>query len=122
YLMLVQMWSGFAWSGVTLCTGNFIYDAVTPQKRVRFIAYFNVINGIALFLGSSLGGSLASRMPPLFGYRLLGLFAISCFCRLSVYLWFLRSFRYVRPEHEYSIHELFVRVVCICCLVSSPQD
>src|SRR5207245_5785524 len=50
YLMLVQMWSGFAWSGVTLCTGNFIYVAVTPQKRVRCIAYFNVINGIALFL------------------------------------------------------------------------
>ena len=33
YLMLVQMLSGFVWSGVTLSAGNFIYDAVTPQKR-----------------------------------------------------------------------------------------
>jgi MFS family permease len=122
YLMLVQMWSGFAWSGVTLCTGNFIYDAVTPQKRVRCIAYFNVINGIALFLGSSLGGFMASRMPLLFGYRLLGLFAISCFCRLSVYLLLARSFREVRPAHEVSIQELFFSVVGIRPLVGPPQD
>jgi MFS family permease len=77
YLMLVQIWGGFAWSGVTLSAANFIYDAVTPQKRVRCIAYFNVINGLALFLGSSLGGFLASRLPPLFGYSLLSLFALS---------------------------------------------
>jgi len=122
YLMLVQMWAGFAWSGVTLCTGNFIYDAVTPQKRIRCIAYFNVINGVALFLGSSLGGFLGSRIPPLFGYRLLGLFALSCFCRLSVYLLLSRSFREVRPTHEVSIQELFFIVVGVRPLVGPPQD
>jgi len=122
YLMLVQMWAGFAWSGVTLCTGNFIYDAVTPQKRIRCIAYFNVINGVAIFLGSSLGGFLGSRIPPLFGYRLLGLFAFSCFCRLSVYLLLSRSFREVRPTHEVSIQELFFSVVGVRPLVGPPQD
>jgi len=122
YLMLVQMWAGFAWSGVTLCTGNFIYDAVTPQKRIRCIAYFNVINGVALFLGSSLGGFLGSRIPPLFGYRLLGLFALSCFCRLSVYLLLSRSFREVRPTQEVSIQELFFSVVGVRPLVGPPQD
>ena len=122
YLMLVQMWAGFAWSGVTLCTGNFIYDAVTPQKRIRCIAYFNVINGVALFLGSSLGGFLGSRIPPLLGYRLLGLFALSCFCRLSVYLLLSRSFREVRPTHEVSIQELFFSVVGVRPLVGPPQD
>ena len=71
YLMLVQMFAGFAWSGLTLSSGNFIYDAVTPQKRVRCIAYFNVINGVALFLGSSVGGYLASRLPPVLGTRCL---------------------------------------------------
>jgi MFS family permease len=122
YLMLVQMWGGFAWSGVTLCTGNFIYDAVTPQKRIRCIAYFNVINGVAIFLGSSLGGFLGSRIPPLFGYRLLGLFALSCFCRLSVCLLLSRSFREVRPTHEVSIQELFFSVVGVRPLVGPPQD
>ena len=122
YLMVVQMVSGFAWSGVTLSAGNFIYDAVTPQKRVRCIAYFNVINGVALFFGSSLGGYLASRLPPLFGYPLLGLFALSCFCRMSFYLLLSRTFREVRVAHEVSIHELFFSVVGIRPLVGPTRD
>jgi len=122
YLMAVQMFAGFSWSGVTLSAANFIYDAVTPQKRVRCIAYFNVINGVALFLGSSLGGFLASRVPPLFGYRLLGLFALSCFCRVGFYLLLSRSFREVRAAHEVSIQELFFSVVGIRPLVGPTRD
>jgi MFS family permease len=122
YLMLVQMWAGFAWSGVSLSTANFIYDAVTPQKRVRCIAYFNVINGVALCLGSSLGGFLASRLPPLFGYSLLSLFALSCFGRLFFYLLLSRSFREVRARHEVSIQELFFSVVGIRPLLDPPED
>jgi MFS family permease len=120
--MLVQIFAGFSWSGVTLSSGNFIYDAVTPQKRVRCIAYFNVINGLALFLGSSLGGYFASRLPPLFGYRLLALFALSCFCRMSLYLLLSRSFREVRTAHEASVQELFFSVVGIRPLVGPARD
>jgi MFS family permease len=122
YLMLVNLFAGFSWSGVSLSAGNFIYDAVTPQKRVRCIAYFNVINGLALFLGSSLGGFLASRLPPLFGHRLLGLFALSCSCRLFFYLLLSRSFREVRAAHEVSIPELFFSVVGIRPLVGQARD
>jgi MFS family permease len=122
YLMLVNLFAGFSWSGVSLSAGNFIYDAVTPQKRVRCIAYFNVINGLALFLGSSLGGFLASRLPPLFGHRLLGLFALSCSCRLFFYLLLSRSFREVRAAHEVSIQELFFSVVGIRPLVGQARD
>jgi MFS family permease len=122
YLMLVNLFAGFSWSGVTLSAGNFIYDAVTPQKRVRCIAYFNVINGLALFLGSSLGGFFASRLPPLFGHRLLGLFALSCSCRLFFYLLLSRSFREVRAAHEVSIQELFFSVVGIRPLVGPARD
>jgi MFS family permease len=122
YLMLVQLWGGFAWSGVTLSAANFIYDAVTPQKRVRCIAYFNVVNGVALFIGSSLGGFLASRLPPLFGYSLLSLFALSCGCRVLFYLLLSRSFREVRPAREVTIHELFFSVVGIRPLVGRARD
>ncbi|HXV84944.1 MAG TPA: MFS transporter [Candidatus Binatia bacterium] len=122
YLMLIQLLGGFAWSGVALSAGNFIYDAVTPQKRVRCIAYFNVINGVALFLGSFLGGFLASRLPPLFGYSLLSLFAVSCACRVFFYLLLSRSFREVRPAHEVSIHQLFFSVVGIRPLVGRVSD
>ena len=122
YLMLVQMWAGFAWSGVTLATGNFIYDAVTPQKRVRCIAYFNVINGVAIFFGSSLGGFLASRMPHLFGYRLLALFVLSCLCRLAFYAALSRSFREVRRARAVSLRGLFFSVVGIRPLVGPSPD
>jgi MFS family permease len=120
--MLVQIFGGFSWSGVTLSAANFIYDAVTPQKRVRCIAYFNVINGMALFIGSSLGGYFASRLPPLFGYRLLALFAISCLFRVALYLLLSRSFREVRAAHEVSIHGLFFSVVGIRPLVGPARD
>lgn len=122
YLMLIQIWGGFSWSGVTLSATNFIYDAVTPQKRVRCIAYFNVINGVAIVLGSSLGGFLASRLPPLFGYRLLTLFALSCFCRVSFYILLSRSFREVRAAREVSVQELFFSVVGVYPLAGPVRD
>lgn len=122
YLMLVQLFAGFSWSGVTLSAGNFIYDAVTPQKRVRCIAYFNIINGVALFCGSLLGGFLASRLPPLFGYPLLALFALSCFCRLFFCLLLSRSFREVRTAHEVSIQQLFFSIVGIRPLLGPARN
>jgi MFS family permease len=122
YLMGVQIFGGFSWSGVTLSAGNFIYDAVTPQKRVRCIAYYNVFNGSALFAGSFVGGYLASRVPELFGYRLLTLFTISCFCRIIVHLLLSRLFREVRTAHEVSIQKLFFSVVGIRPLVGRAQD
>jgi MFS family permease len=122
YLLLVQMFGGFAWSGVTLSAGNFIYDAVTPQKRVRCIAYFNVFNGVGLFCASLLGGFLASRLPPLLGYRLLALFVLSCVLRLTFYLLLSRRFREVRAAREVSIHELFFSVVGIRPLLGPARD
>jgi len=114
--------AGFAWGGVTLCAGNFIYDAVTPQKRVRCIGYFNVINGTAIFLGASLGGFLASRLPPLQGYSLLSLFALSSAFRLFFYLIMFRSFREVRSSREVSLQELFFSVVGIRPLIDVSPD
>ena len=122
YVMLVQIWGGFAWSGVTLSAANFIYDAVTPQKRVRCIAYFNVINGAALFLGSALGGFLGSQLPPLLGYPLLSLFVVSCFCRLAFCLLLSRSFREVRPTKKASTRELLFSVVGIRPLIGRSQE
>ena len=35
----------FLWGGLTLCSTNFVYDAVTPPKRHTCLAYFNVGQG-----------------------------------------------------------------------------
>ena len=122
YLMAVQLWGGFSWGGLTLSTGNFIYDAVTPQKRSRCIAYFNVVNGVAIFLGSALGGLMASRLPPLYGKPLLTLFLLSGICRLLAYALFARRFQEVRAAPEVSIREFFFSVVGIRPLVGPRHD
>lgn len=122
YLTLLQMLGGFAWSGVTLSATNFIYDAVTPQKRIRCIGYFNVINGTALFFGAALGGFFASRLPPLLGYSLHSLFGLSSLCRLVFYFLLCRRFQEVRPSREVSSQELFFSVVGIRPIVGGPRD
>lgn len=122
YLTAVQALAGFAWSGITLCASNFIYDAVTPQKRVRCIGYFNVINGTALFLGASLGGVLAAKLPPLQGSPILTLFALSSLCRLVFYFSLFRRFREVRLSKEVSLPELFFSVTGVRPLIGLSGD
>jgi MFS family permease len=122
YLACVQMFAGFMWSGFGLCATNFIYDAVTPQKRVRCISYFQVLNGAAVFLGASTGGFLAAKLPPLQGRSLLALFLVSGISRLVVYFALFNRFREVRPSREVSIQELFFSVVGIRPLTGISRE
>jgi len=110
YLILVQLFSGFFWAGFNLSVTNFIYDAVTPQKRTRCIGYFNVINGIAMFSGAAIGGYLSTRLPPLFGYRILALLLLSAALRMAAVT--LSSFvREVRKVKDISNLELFYSII-----------
>lgn len=84
FLIFVEMAAGFLWAGFNLCAANFIYDAVSPQKRTRCIAYFHVVNGLALSFGALLGGSIVGRLPPFAGFKTLTLFLISAALRLCV--------------------------------------
>lgn len=114
YLMGVEMFSGFVWGGFNLCTANYIYDAVSPAKRVRCLGYFNLINGIALCLGASLGGFLAERLPPLWGYRLLSLFLLSGVIRFAAHFFLSKKFKEVRASVKHvSSSDLFFSVAGI---------
>ncbi len=84
FLFCAQIFSGFIWAGFNLCTANFIYDAVVPEKRTRCIAYFNVFNGLALAAGALLGGFLLAHLPRLCGNRILMLLAVSSAARIVV--------------------------------------
>ena len=83
-------------AGFNLCTSNFIYDSVMPEKRTRCIAYFNTFNGLAICIGTFLGGFLVNYIPPVFGYQLLTLFAVSSLMRIIVSAVLLRRVREVR--------------------------
>ena len=113
YLVFAQVVSGFAWAGFNLCATNFVYDAVTPQKRVRCFAYFNVVNGIAVSAGALIGGLLVANMPGLLGYPLLSLFLFSSILRFVVVFFFLRRIQEVRPAQDVSAKDLLSSMIGI---------
>jgi MFS family permease len=111
-LILIEIFSGFVMSGFGLATSNFIYDAVSAPKRVRCLAYYNLINGAAIFAGASLGGYLAERLPPLLGYRIVTLFLLSGIVRLFADLFLSRHFTEVRESaKKVSSMQLFQSVL-----------
>lgn len=113
FLFFAQIVSGFAWAGFNLCALNFIYDAVTPEKRTRCIAYFNVINGLALCGGALVGGFLIGKLPPLLGYRILSLLAVSFVLRLIIALFGPMQLKEVRQVEHISSNRLFFSMVGI---------
>ncbi|MGE5197795.1 MAG: MFS transporter [Deltaproteobacteria bacterium] len=113
YLIFAQALSGFAWAGFNLCTGNFVYDAVTPQKRIRCIAYLSVFVGMAVFLGGIAGGYLAAMLPDLFGYKLLTLFLISSALRFLAVMTLSRKVNEVRAIHKMKSKDLALSVIGI---------
>lgn len=110
YLVAAQVFSGFFWSGFNISTSNFIYDAVTPEKRTRCIAYYSVINCLAIFFGALTGAGLIMVVPALFGYRIMSLFVISTIGRLLVAV-FLSNFKEVRQVRHVSHRDLFYSII-----------
>lgn len=120
FLVLVQIYSGVFWSGFNLAAANFIYDVATPAKRARCVAYYSIVNGFGIFLGSLTGGALVSyagaQLPFQHGFWAVGspyvtLFLLSGMARLSVVLGLLGRFNEVRPVEKLSRRELFRKMV-----------
>jgi MFS family permease len=92
YLIAVEGTGGFFWAGFNLASTNFIYDAVSRQRRGLCFAYFGALNGVGVFVGATLGGLFASYLLT----SLLLLFLISGGLRLAVSLLMLPKLREVR--------------------------
>jgi len=122
FLIVVQLISGFAWGGFNLAVSNFIYDAVSEEKRVRCIAYFNLINGLGLFLGASLGGYLVSVIPPINGSRFLSIFLLSGLARMLIRSFMLPNIKEVRKVSTISNADLFFGVIGLKATTSPDQS
>jgi hypothetical protein len=105
--IVVQTVGGIAWSGVLLASGNFLYDAVMPDRRARCAAYLNALVNGGLCVGALAGGAVAWLLPEdavwiptLAGAssRLPVLFALSGGLRLLVALAIVPLVREVRPS------------------------
>ncbi|MDD5217277.1 MAG: MFS transporter [Candidatus Omnitrophica bacterium] len=112
YLIVIELFSGFIWGGFNFCAVNFIYDAVSPEKRVRCLGYFSLISSIALFTGAWLGGILAENLPAINGSPILMLFLISFLVRALAHYFLSNRFQEVRKEtRDISSFDLFFSVV-----------
>ncbi len=94
----VQFVAGCFWGGFTLLTVNFMLEAVPPERRIRALAYFNVMSAAAVVCGSAAGAFLLHRLPPLFGHSFLTLILLSCFCRAVVMMTAARAVREARSS------------------------
>lgn len=110
YLLLVQGMAGYLWGGFNLCIANFIYDSAIPEKRAYCISYYNVVNGIGLFLGTMLGGFLSGCLPAVMGYAIFGLLILSSLARMVVAFFLLPRIREVRHVKEIAPRDLFLRI------------
>ena len=106
-LFLMNAFSGFGWAGFNLCAANFVYDVAKREKVALCVTYQNIFSGIGIFLGTTIGGLLAT-MPR---FRLLGsvflfIFLISAIARLLLTYIFWNKFKEVRKVEEKPVLEI----------------
>lgn len=122
FLVLIQFFTGFAWAGFNLSTLDFIYDTVRKTKRARCSGYLTALNGLALFLGTSLGGIMAPFLPTLSSYlpaffstifvsQLQTLFIISFFFRLLPLFFFASRLKEKRRVTPIKNKQLFFEAI-----------
>jgi MFS family permease len=89
YLVVIQVFSGFAWSGFNLSATNLLYECASPERRTRAIAVYNAMSGTAICIGAAIGGIIATRLPGISGQSFLTLFLLSGVLRGAVALFIL---------------------------------
>lgn len=106
YLLLVPaVISGFAFAGYNLATNNYVYDAVSVQKRGFGVSYMNLLVGVGTFIGASIG-SLIALIGISFMNTILFIFLISGIARFLVAIFGVKYLREVRNVKKFSSHYL----------------
>ena len=120
YIVFVFVLTGFIWAGFDLCVSNYFFDAVTPQRRARCIAFHNTLSGFAVFIGAAFGGFLVGAMaaPLIFPSKFQFLFFLSGILRLAVVLAFIPVLKEVRVVEPAPKPKLFFRLY----LVEPPKE
>ncbi len=99
YLIFIpQLLSGIAWAGFNLAASNYIYDAVTVQRRAIVVSYYSLLNGIGVFTGAILGGLVAYYVHLSFINIFLFIFIISGILRGLVFILMFPHIQEVRKE------------------------
>lgn len=122
YILFLMILSGLAWAGWALATGNFIFDAVTPQKRARCSAYLNFFACLGIFFGSLIGGYITTHVPQTVDLGIMKLtffsvlqyaFLVSGILRMLVVITFMPSIHEVRDVEKPKASDMFMMLTHI---------
>ncbi|MBI5881533.1 MAG: MFS transporter [Elusimicrobia bacterium] len=111
FLTLVECYSGFAWSAYLMGVNNFIYDAVTPAKRTRAMAYFSAVTGAGQAIGPLIGGYLYTRLPALNGYSFMSMLLITAALRVVAGTAFIRYVKEVKSAESVRPRDALQRLI-----------
>jgi len=112
WMLLWNVAGAFLWGGLNLSASNFVYDAVSPQRRPSYIAYFNVVNGIGVSLGAFVGSwiALAAESEGA-AQAFVPVFVASIALRAAAALALRRFVREVRPVRDLGLREVILDLV-----------
>ncbi|MFH1230907.1 MAG: MFS transporter [Planctomycetota bacterium] len=122
WILAYQIFAGLFWSGFGLASGNFIFDAVSPPKRARCVAYLSLLNSIGMFLGATFGGWISAYLSDyliIFGWHIVltsslqVLFLISGLLRLVISAVFLPHIKEVRKVETIPTWKLIFQIIQI---------
>lgn len=108
YLVAIQVMNAFFGAGLNLAMNNYIMDEARREEVTRNMAIFNTFFGAAACLGALIGGVLASRLPPVFGYSLKTLFLLQGALLFAVAAIGYRRIREVRQVARTSMVNLLL--------------
>lgn len=102
YLVFVPaLIEGISWAGFGLSSGNFIYDNVKKEKRGLLVSYYNMLNGIGIFLGAGLGALLIKIITISIIEPIFIIFIISGLARMVVVFWWMPKFKEIRRTKKF---------------------
>ncbi len=99
YILIIQALSGFAWSGFTLSTSNYLYD-IRPFKSdfSTYAALQSALSAALVFVGAIFGGIIAANAESFIDWSTTNawltnpiflVFLVSTLLRGAVTLWFI---------------------------------
>lgn len=110
YIILVQIYSGIVWAGFEIASFNFMFDMTDREHRLTYISYYNVINGIGMFLGGIVGGLLV-RYNHVFDSKYLLVFLVSGILRYVIAIVYLPKFQEARVVEAISYGRLCLALI-----------
>jgi MFS family permease len=110
YLVGLQLFAGFAWSGFEITAILNFFDCTNDENRARVLSVYNLLNGIGIVTASFLGGILLSHVGE-YGYQTI--FLVSSGLRAVCVLAVAKGVGVRRQAHEHSFQNVFVRVITL---------